>query len=45
MYEETAIARKDSLGTPPTSSQNILIGERQGSVSQQSPRVGSVVRR
>jgi hypothetical protein len=44
MYEEAAIARKDSLGTPSTS-QNILIGEQQGSVSQLSPRVGSVVRR
>jgi hypothetical protein len=44
MYEEAEIARKDSLGTPPTS-QNILIGERHGSVSPQSPRVGSVWRR
>ncbi len=39
MYEEAAIARKESFNTSPAS-QNIPVDEQRGSFSQQNPSVG-----
>jgi len=44
MFEEAAIARKDSLVTP-LKSENILVGDRRGSTSPPSASVGFVFRK
>ncbi len=43
MFEEAAIARKDSITTP-LKSENILVGIRRGSTSPQNASVGFVFR-
>jgi hypothetical protein len=44
MFEEAAIARKESLSAP-AKSENILVGDRRGSTSPKTSMVGFMFRK